>query len=87
MRSLHKSKLLVSILLSAIIVSLLPLFPAYRAFAAGTGITQDYWNNIPGGKVEQIPLKTPPSGSRLLANFETPRTIRGISMVLAFMVF
>ncbi|BFT72840.1 OmpL47-type beta-barrel domain-containing protein [Paenibacillus sp. P36] len=72
MRSLHKSKLLVSILLSAIIVSLLPLFPAYRALAAGTGITQDYWNNIPGGKVEQIPVKAPPSGSRILTSFETP---------------
>lgn len=72
MRSLHKSKLLISILLSTIIFSLLPQFPSYRALAAGTGITHDYWNNIPGTKVEQIPLKTPPSGSRVLASFETP---------------
>jgi hypothetical protein len=66
-----KSKILISILLFTMLVSLLPLFPENRANAAATGITQDYWNNVPGGKVEQIPLNTPPTGTKILPNFET----------------
>lgn len=72
MTSLLKSKLLISFLLFTMFVTLLPLPHEQRAYAATTGITQDYWNNVPGGKVEQIPVKTPPTGSRILPNFETP---------------
>ncbi|UKS24754.1 PA14 domain-containing protein [Paenibacillus sp. HWE-109] len=74
MRSRYMKTCFVAVLLMAIILSLLPCYQPH-AYAASPGITQDYWNNVPGGKVEQIPLNTPPTGSRVLSSLETPNNV------------
>jgi hypothetical protein len=71
MRHFWKSKLPILTLLFAMVCSLLPILPENHAYAAG-GITQDYWNNVPGGRIDQIPVNTTPTGSRVLTSFETP---------------